>query len=59
MRQLASVVDQLVLGHVVEQERDARRVDEAAGRVGRQWHLAVAALHRQAALHDRELALGG
>ena len=58
-RQLASVVDQLVLGDVVEQQRDALRVDEAAGRVGRQRHLAVAALHRQAAFHDRELALGG
>ena len=34
-------------------------VDEAAGRIGRQRHLAVAALHRQAAFDDRELALGG
>ena len=57
--QFAPVVDQLVFGQVIEQQRHAGRVDEAPRRVGRQRHLAVSALHRQAALDDRELALGG
>ena len=45
---------------VVEQERHARRAwTKPRAGIGRQRHLAVAALDRQAAFDDRELALGG
>jgi hypothetical protein len=56
--QLGRVGEQLVLGDVVEQDRDPAGVDEAAGREGRQGHLAVAALGLQAPPDHRELALG-
>ena len=57
--QFAPVIDQFVFGQVVQQQRHPGRVDEAPRGIGRQRHLAVPALHRQAALDDGELALGG
>ena len=57
-RVAAGPVDELVLHDVVGQDRGATGGDPAVGRERGQWPLAVAALHRECPVHDRELALG-
>ena len=57
-RQRAATLGQLVLGQVVEQQRDAARIDPSVRGVGGQRLLVVAALAGHAALDDGELPLG-